>query len=309
MFSLHHGWLLLLILLLMGWVAAQNNTPEFTSNGGCNPSSNEFCNPQRVTILGYDDHAMEPFLSRDGQYLLFNNSNDHPRVNTNLHWATRLDDLTFQYQGEISGVNTAALDAVPSMDRNSTLYFISTQSYMRNLSTIYSGTFDHGKVSGVALVQGVSILIPRRLNFDAEISADGNTLYFVDGLFVSSSIPQKADILIAQRVGKKFQQLTNAAWIMQNINTPDLEYAPAISASGLEIFFTRLSSTPPIEKNIPAIYVARRTKLDAPFDKPQQLQNITGFVEAATLSSDEKAIYYHKNDEGVFVIYRATQKP
>jgi len=28
--------------------------------------------PQRVTIRGYDGHAMEPFLTRDGRYLMFN---------------------------------------------------------------------------------------------------------------------------------------------------------------------------------------------------------------------------------------------
>ena len=33
---------------------------------------------QPVTILGYADHAMEPFLSRDGAILFFNNRNDPP---------------------------------------------------------------------------------------------------------------------------------------------------------------------------------------------------------------------------------------
>ena len=40
-----------------------------------------FGNPQRVTIQGYNDHAMEPFITRDGRYLFFNNLND-PAVNT-----------------------------------------------------------------------------------------------------------------------------------------------------------------------------------------------------------------------------------
>jgi len=83
---------------------------------------------------------MEPFLSRDGKYLFFNNSND-PRVNTNLHWATRIDDLTFQYKGEIQGVNTNALEGVPSMDRNSVFYFVSNRSYDQTASTIYRALF------------------------------------------------------------------------------------------------------------------------------------------------------------------------
>jgi hypothetical protein len=43
---------------------------------------------------------MEPFITRDGRYLFFNNSND-PSVNTNLRYAERIDDLTFKYKGEV----------------------------------------------------------------------------------------------------------------------------------------------------------------------------------------------------------------
>ncbi|MBN2098018.1 MAG: hypothetical protein JW753_00320 [Dehalococcoidia bacterium] len=102
--------------------------------GGCEPAEapepqpGDFANPERVTILGYSDHAMEPFISRDGKYLFFNNSND-PDVDTNLYWAERIDDLTFQYKDEIGGVNTTALEGVASMDRNGVFYFISTRSY------------------------------------------------------------------------------------------------------------------------------------------------------------------------------------
>ena len=74
-------------------------------------ASTEFTNPQRVTMRGHSDDAMEPFLTRDGKYLFFNNSND-PQANTNLHWAERIDELTFQYKGEIGGVNSAALEGV-----------------------------------------------------------------------------------------------------------------------------------------------------------------------------------------------------
>jgi hypothetical protein len=33
----------------------------------------------------------------------------------------------------------------------------------------------------------------------------------------------------------------------------------------------------------------------------------TGFVEGPTLSPDEKSLYYHKREGGVFVIYRVTR--
>ena len=67
-------------------------------------------------IDGYNGDAMEPFLTRDGKFLFFNNLNESG-VNTNLHWAERVDDLHFKYRGEIEGVNTAALEGVASMDR------------------------------------------------------------------------------------------------------------------------------------------------------------------------------------------------
>ena len=49
-----------------------------------------FGNPAKVEVLGYDDHLMEPFLSRGGNILFFNNRND-PSENTNLHWAEKIN--------------------------------------------------------------------------------------------------------------------------------------------------------------------------------------------------------------------------
>src|SRR5205823_4594729 len=69
--------------------------------------------PQRVAIRGYSGDAMEPFITRDGRYLFFNNRND-PRVDTNLHYAERIDDVTFAFRGELQGANSKVLDAVPS---------------------------------------------------------------------------------------------------------------------------------------------------------------------------------------------------
>src|ERR1700704_4977085 len=75
----------------------------------------EFGEPIKVTVNGYSGNLMEPFLSRDGTILLFNNLNGLPE-NTNLHWATKINDTTFLYKGEISGVNTTFLEGVPTLD-------------------------------------------------------------------------------------------------------------------------------------------------------------------------------------------------
>ena len=119
------------------------------------PADEGFASPQRVAIRGYAGDAMEPFITRDGRYLFFNNRND-PRVDTDLHYAERVDDLTFDYRGELKGANSPALDGVASMDRDGNLFFISTRSYAQTQATLYRGRFRAGRVNGVELVPGVS---------------------------------------------------------------------------------------------------------------------------------------------------------
>jgi len=187
------------------------------------------------------------------------------------------------------------------MDRNGVFYFVSTRSYEETSSTIYRGNFDNGTVAGIDLAPGVSTATFGIVNFDAEISPDGNTLYFVESQF-SASGPQSADILIATWNGSTFVRDANSATIMKQVNTAKrLEYAPAISSSGLELFFTRLNGTDA------ALYVATRTDTSAPFGVPWKITAATGFVEGPTLSPDEKSLYYHRREGSLFVIYRVTR--
>lgn len=274
---------------------------------GCGEDSDAarpiFGDPERVNLQGYDGHAMEPFLTRDGRYLFFNNLND-PSENTNLHYAERIDDLTFQYRGEIEGVNTAALEGVPTMDRNGVFYFVSTRSYEQTLSTLYRGLYSNGRVSGVELVPGVSPLQMGRVNFDAEISPDGETLYSVDSRFANGA-PQTADIVVAQRLGASFEPSSNSAAIMGHVNTGDLEYAACISADGLTLFFTRAQAGLLAGASI---YMAERGDATQLFEPPVRLSALDGFVEGPTLSPDERSLYYHKKEGVRFVIYRATRR-
>jgi len=48
-------------------------------------------------------------------------------------------------------------------------------------------------VTGVELVGGVSRRKPGIVMFDAEIAADGRTLFVVDGLFTGGPVPKTAD--------------------------------------------------------------------------------------------------------------------
>jgi hypothetical protein len=264
-----------------------------------------FTNPERVTINNYFQDAMEPFISLDGKYLFFDDSNNPPPgSSTKLYYATRVDDLNFQFVGEIAGVNATGLNAVASMDSSGKFYFISTRSYMQTFSTIYWCDFAAGIVSNVELVPGVSKHKPGWVNFDAGISPDGNTLYFVDGFFGSGNFPQSAALTIAKRKGNRFERLANSRTIMHKINTGGLNYAPCPTPSGLEFFWTRVD---PANVSGIGIYTATRANISKPYGTPVKIDAATGFVEAPTLSADGKSLYYHKNENGTFVIYRLTR--
>ena len=294
-------------ILMLAMISSMLMCAQFNASAADAPEAKSvfgvFTNPQPVTIEGYSQDAMEPFISPDGNYLFFNDSNSLPQ--TNLYYATRIDDLTFQFQGEIGGANATGLNAVASMDANDIFYFVSTRSYSQTFSTIYWGMFSNGSLSNVAIVPGISKQKAGDINFDQCISPDGGTLYFVDGVFNGGSVPQHASIAIAKHEGDHFVRFKDSAKIMRKINTDGLNYAPDISKSGLEFFFTRIpgkTPTPP-----PVIYTATRSSISKPFGKPRKIEAITGFAEAPALSPDEKSLYYHLNVNGTFVIYRVTR--
>ena len=226
-------------LLLVPLLATLSLLPSCAAAPGAEvPATGLFHDPRPVTLLGYDGEAMEPFVTRDGRYLLFNNRND-PSVDTNLHVAERVDDLTFRYLGPLAGANTPALDGVATLDRDGTLYFVSPRSYPETFSTLYRGRFSDGEVSDVELLPGVSREEPGIVNFDVEVSPDGGMLYFVDARFGRGPLPKTADLVIAERTGDGFRRSPDSRRILANVNTDALEYAACISADGRTLLFTR----------------------------------------------------------------------
>jgi hypothetical protein len=260
-----------------------------------------FSDPRPVEIRGWDGDAMEPFVSRDGRWLFFNNRND-PAIDTNLFYAERVDDLVFDFRGEVRGANSAALDAVPTVDQAGTLYFVSTRSYSQTLVTIYRGKLEDGGLLDVEPVAGVAKEKPGDIVFDVEVSADGETLVFADGVFRGGPLPVAADLAIARRRGDgSFERLPRSDEILRRVNTADLEYAAAISADGRELFFTRMGS------RRPAIHRATRDSPDAAFGEAERIGSIEGYAEAPSLSADGRSLYYHRRDGERFVIYRVTR--
>jgi len=264
------------------------------------PNSSIFGNPKPVTILGYSGDAMEPDISRDGMYLFFNNLNA-PSVNTNIYYAKRIDNNTFKFAGEVGGVNTPELEGTPSIDNAQNFYFVSPRSYRTTLSTVYSGKFSNGSVSGVAIVRGISRHVPGIVDMDAAISADGRTLYLSEAQFENQAL-KASKIVIATRSSTGFHIDPKSDKTLARVNTARLDYAADISADGLTLLFTRALSWPQLQ---PAICVAKRNTISEPFGEPARLGALTGFVEAPSVTSDGRLLYYHKKVDGHFVVFCA----
>jgi hypothetical protein len=252
--------------------------------------------PEAVTIEGYSGgSAMEPFITRDGDYLLFNTSNVAPNV-PSLQFATRVNADTFEYQGPIlgEGVNVSeALSGTPTLDEEGDLYFVSNRSYAQTLSTIYSGQFSAGFVTGVHLVPGVSDGTPGVVDFDVEAGADGKALYVSVGHFESDGAgPISAGLELFEKVGDSFVVAPGSAKLLRKVNrTGQLDYAASISANELELFFTRAS--PGLGQG-PEIYRATRSSASRPFGHVQRVAAITGFAEAPSIGADGTTLYYHE---------------
>ena len=151
-------------------------------------------------------------------------------------------------------------------------------------------------------MENISLQTVGWVNFDVEVSSDGNTLYFVDGRFDENGGPYEADLVMAKKEGGQFFRANNSEKIFQNINTGDLEYAAAISKNELEICFTRVPA-PLNAGSEPKIFIASRSNKNEPFSHVQRIEQITGFAEGPTYTEDDKGLYYHKKVNGVFRLF------
>ncbi len=262
-----------------------------------------FANPRAVSIRGYNGDGMEPFMTPDGRYLLFNNLNQPP-AHTTLRYATRIDDFTFSYDGELAGANDRqALSAVPAVAGDRTLYFISTRSYQRTLSTVYAAHFDRGTAAGVTLVPGLATRRRGIIDFDVDVSAGGTSLYVSQGQFSGGPSPDSARLLLYVRERSGFVLDPRSGRILAAVNdTSALVYAAAVSADGLELFFTAAQPGSP-----PSIYRAVRDGTGQPFRDVQRVGAAAGFAEAPALSPDGRMLYYHRRVGQRLLIYAATR--
>lgn len=267
------------------------------------PDWADFKNPEPVTIKGYNGHIMEAALSRDGSVLFFNNRN-HPPQKTNLHWATRIDDVTFTSKGLASGANSAALDGVPTISKDNRLCFISLRDYARTLSTVFCGLWGAGKLTDVSLQADASLKIPGRVVFDIDLNQNGDELILTDGAFAKGSpLPAAADFKLARLDKGSYRLSAPDTRLFAALNSDALEYAPASSANGLELAFTRAYRNG--KRLETSIWIAKRQKTIEAYGAPVRISAITGdFAEAPTFSPDAKALYFHRVIKGKYTLWR-----
>jgi hypothetical protein len=251
--------------------------------------------PERVTVEGYAGELMEPALSPDGQTLFFNNSNAKPEL-TNLHWAVRVNDLTFRYQGEVGGVNTPSLDAVASVANDATFCFISLREYETNLNTLFCGAYAKGEVASAQSLVSLSKNKHGHLIFDAEITSDGANMIFVDGKFGLIPVPSSAQLRWAVRSGDTWQrQPAHDTWFTK-VNAMGRVYAPDLSADGKRLLFTRLKGMFPFYAF--TMWQASRNSTHEPFGNIREIKSLSGVSEAATFDGPDHILFHHKDAQG-----------
>jgi hypothetical protein len=250
---------------------------------------------------------MEPFITRDGNFLFFNSLNDG--INTSLYYAIRSNDTIFNYIGEISGVNgtSSHLDAVASMDMQNVFYFVSTRNYPTVFENFQTGHFSNGSVKNINPVMGsFYIYSPGWLIMDAEISKDGNLFYYVNAKFSGQLLPDEAKLGFAIKQDPLFVKSNLSDSILKNINNSDyLVYAPSSSSDGKELYFTRMKKGTLITE----ICVSVRNNINEIFSNPRIIDIKGNVVEACTLTDDGKRLYFHKKlDDGKYHIFSMKRK-
>jgi hypothetical protein len=259
-----------------------------------------------VSINGLTFDAMEPFISADGDVLFFNNLNDG--ANTKLYYATKINDSTFNYIGEVNGTNQITppyLDAVADMDLANNFYWTSTRNYPVELNNLFHGTFNAGNVTSIGRVYGdFNKNIPGWLVMDHGISYNGQFLYYNNARLDNNNCqgPCETEIGIAQKVNDStFNQIPNSSSILQNINdTNYIYYAPCISSDDLELYYTRYPRDTVTANTLFEICVAVRSSPTGVFSIPTVLfsELISDLIEAPTLTTNKEIIYYHRKIVG-----------
>ncbi len=274
----------------------------------------------KVTLTGLTFDAMEPFIAANGNLLLFNSLNSGG--NTNLYYATKVNDSTFNYVGLLGGVYDSSpnhLDAVASLDSLSNFYWVSLRGYPGSFENLHRGIYTSGNVTNISRVYGNFNIYGFNFPFgwlimDAAINYQGDLLYYANALFdfnntTCAGLPCQAKLGIAQKLNDStFNKIPNMDAILSQVNdTNYLVYAPQVSKDGLELYYTRL-----LKGSLNTeICVSVRNSVSSTFSLPSIIHSNIGFApEGPTLTNNNQKIYYHQKDNsgkyGIYLRYNNT---
>lgn len=266
-----------------------------------------FGSEKKVTLLGWQSDAMEPFISTDGTTLFFNSLNSGG--NTNLHYASLINDSTFQWEGIVNGTFDPApshLDGVPSMDSAGNFYWVSLRGYPAFPDNLHRGKFAGGQVTQINRVHGnfnIPVYSPPFgwLIMDAAITPKGNQLLYCNALFdfsnnICNGVPCQSLLGMAEKTNDStFMKMGSSDSVFSQVNDTAsyVIYAPQLTLDGLELYFTRLLKG----SFNTEICVSVRNHAAGKFSAPSVIWSNPGFVpEAASPSVDKKKLYYHQKD-------------
>lgn len=286
--------LILIVILLSSTIVKSQTYPSFGSEID-------------VTITGLTFDAMEPFISPDGITLFFNNLNSGG--NTKLFYATKVNDSTFNYVGELNGTNQLVapyLDGVADMDSLNNFYWTSTRNYGIELETLFHGNYSNGNVTNIGRVHGdFNKNIAGWLVMDHGISYSGNSLIFCNARFATNQCQGGAcetEMGIAEKINDStFNKVINSDTLLQNINdTNYIYYAPCLTSDELELYYTRYARDSVTLSTTFEICVAVRNTPTANFSVPMVLfsETFIDLIEAPTLTNDKQVMYYHRKIPG-----------
>jgi hypothetical protein len=283
-----------------------------------NPIVNDIAyeNPIEVTINGYTDHAMEPFLSPDGQTLFYNSQNTG--INTKLYYATRISDTEFEFKGEVNGANETQsdqLNAVPDMDETNQFYWTSVRDYPNKLDNLHFGTYANGAVTGIGRVQGdFYVGQDGWLVMDHGISFHGQTLFYNNARFDDQNCVGPCETFLGmakKQTNGVFSKIADSDSVLAQINDANfIYYAPCITKDELELYYTRYQAGTVTPSTAIEICVSIRANKTDAFGSPSVLfsSTILTIVEAPTLSADKHLMYYHQKVNGLHKIFLRTRK-
>lgn len=262
------------------------------------PSWAQWTTPQEVTICKARDPGgactnplagvqTEPAIRYDGKFLCWQNKVGGS-LDVKLRCAKRKDDTDFDHLGSMQdgGVVMKGVVTPGFAPDGKRLYWFDL-----NELDIRSGVFDGNRDRNLSGVRD------ENMPFLATEFWIGPELYYETGRVLTMVFTRrefldelKMDIGRVQMLGGAWVDVTGAEFA--NVNTADLEYAPAVSCQGRQLTFTRIV-LPIVPGILPQMYISTRADTASPWGTPTAYDEQFEFNEAMSMRCHDERAYFH----------------